>query len=283
VLQNLDDVAAARLAVRQEVERELELLRAAEAEALLVAQALRDALALADTAARELNTLSHVAGGAAAGNAPARMLFVVSPEAPLPPPSSSSSSTTTRPPLPPRIDHLNGMRLALRPLPQHHLNWAEINVAWGVASSALCCVRNLHGLPATAAVAATGAPHNLVWTVGLRPLRHRALVRLTCVRMRSSGTGGGGVEDDAIDVVEDETLSLAGAHTDSATDTTTMYRRAVAAFAAYLLATARATGRFHAMPDELAAADWHAMLSSGGCEDEVAECIGTALCVLLEA
>lgn len=291
VLQNLETISTARQSIHEDIERELQLIRKSEADVSRLSDDLHQILKYSDVAARELNSLGEMvntlppgtstsgddtAGGrGSVGSTSALcLLFTVCKE------DMGMMS-------------LNGMRLAYNPIPRLHLNWAEINVAWTVAASALCCLRNLHNKPLTVALAATppnrdanagvgrypdtagsaDAPEKL-WMLTLQPLRNRTFVRMVQFRVPPETThrtnsrdkdrvGKGEDRADQCDVVYDETVSLSGEQSSpivsggsgSGSGGQKAYRRAVYAFAAYLLATARDVGRYDDMPPQLVRLD----------------------------
>ena len=79
------------------------------------------------------------------------------------------------------------MRLAYQPIPHLHLNWAEMNLAWTFTTTALCCLRNLYNLPLTVPVAADTSGKTM-WTVSLRPLRNRTLIRMLLLQRHDHPT-----------------------------------------------------------------------------------------------
>ena len=315
VLHNLETISIARRSVREEIDRELQLIRESEADLERLSDDLQQTLMHSDVAARELNSLTgmvHMLSDAASstsGGNDSLGDFAGGPSVP------SLLFTVRKEDVGNGMGHglvsLNGMRLAYNPIPRLHLNWAEINVAWTVAASALCCLRHLYKLPLTAAVTRNpsgtttdgdsdtagagagrgtrdGSGASTVWTVTLRPLRNRTLIRLVQFRVpadegshrarqglgrdRTSSTDDCQYNNEGrCDVMHDETICLAGRQStplppSSAAVTTATtpapvpvpasgsdnthrtYQRAVYAFAAYTLATARDVGRYDELP-----------------------------------
>ena len=300
LLENLENIAIARQTVRIQMNDELQQMREEETNLQRLSETLRETLTHSDIATRELNTLSCMTSGSSSNPeccspscSSLSLLFTVECEVFSFPstdsstsmrssgrsttPLSSANSTHSQ-----QITSINGMRLAYQPIPHLHLNWAEMNLAWTFATTSLCCLRNLHNLPLTVPVAADTSSKTM-WTVSLRPLRNRTLIRMFLLQRHDhlattaaddggelkpasnhdqKGSGNANARSNSSSpykILQDMTLNLAGQQQEEQPqqrhitknnpcilnnhEPSSSFRRAIHALIAYILVTAKDVGK----------------------------------------